>query len=81
MTRGQDNVIPFNRPASTPAMLRCPLAASKDISEAIALMWELREQLRTTTGLAKVQRTRFDALGRYVEDRLERALHSMEVMA
>lgn len=79
MNRSHDNVIPFGRrTAPTPVMLQCPVAASLGISEAIAMMWELREQLQDATGLRKIERTRFDTLGRHIEDRLESALLSME---
>lgn len=82
MIRGHNNVVAFGRRAVRPraAMMRCPVSASIDISEAIAMMWELREQLRDVPALRKLQRTRFDTLGCHIEDRLERALHSMECM-
>lgn len=80
MSRGHSNVIPFGRRprATMPVMLQCPAAAGLAISEAIALMWELRGQLQAADGLRKIQRTRFGALGCAIEDRLESALHSME---
>jgi hypothetical protein len=81
MSRGHSNVIPFNRrpvPTPPPRMMRCPVSASLAISEAIALMWQLREQLQDASGLRKPQRASMDRLGSHIEDHLESALHSME---
>jgi hypothetical protein len=83
MNRGQNNVVAFGPRAARPkpAMMRCPVASSMDISQAIVLLWELREQLRDVPSLTKLQRTRFKTLGCHIEDRLERAVLSMEPLS
>lgn len=81
MSRGHSNVVPFGRrpaPTPPPAMLQCPVAASIAVSEALAMMWELADQLHEASGLRKRSLVSLTRLGRHIEDRLESALHSME---